>query len=393
VDVGLSPRRLGFVIEEFLELQGWRPLAIDGTVPLIEVAACPADGMSLGTLCTLFDRSGNQQIRIGCCPRCGHVTYIDRPTKDWVDEYYLSSWDSHNLESRMDRRQRHLSAKLPGEKTGVRIALGLDINRSRPVCEIGCGYGANMQHLANAGFSHVVGTEASEHRAAVVRQVFGFDVFTAPFESEETQGALARRAPFSLIYSHHVLEHTYHPDLVIGAASRLQGAGDYLIVSVPNHEQEPSMGVLLFMPHIHSFTRASMQTLAARFGYELVDDSHMHPKNVNLAFRKVQHAPAPPPAEDLLASAVEKYVHTLHLKSWFPGRRRLWWSRRADKAGQTWMLWNPRLDARHWDAVVRRHGYELHRSAMITNLRKRRTSVDESPLEIQFSGELNLLLK
>jgi hypothetical protein len=152
--------------------------------------------------------------------------------------------------------------------------------------------------------------------------------------------------------------------------------------------------VLLFMPHIHSFTRGSMQAIAARFGYELVNDSHMHPKNVNLAFRKVHVAPAPPPAaEEPLARAVEKYVQALQLRSWFPGRRRLWWSRRADKAGQLWMLWNAQLDARHWNAVVRRHRYELHRSAMITNLRTRRTIVDESPLEIQFAGNLMLLCK
>ena len=384
---------MGFVIEAFLELQGWKPLVIDATVPLVQVSTCPADRTPLRTLCSLVDGTGRRRVRLGCCPRCGHVTYIDRPTKAWVDQYYRSDWDSDNLPSRLNRREQHLPTKLPHEKTGVRIALGLDIDRSRPTCEIGCGYGANMKHLANAGFNHVVGTEASEHRAALVRRVFGFDVFTAPFESEDTQRQLAQLAPFALIYSHHVLEHTYHPDEVVEAASRLQRPGDYLIVSVPNHEQEPSMGVLLFMPHLHSFTRTSMQSLAARFGYELVDDSHMHPKNVNLAFRKTDHPVEPAPAEQPLARAVEKYVCALQLNSRFVGRRRLWWSRRADKAGQLWMLWNARLDARHWNAVVRRHGYELHRSAIIANLQRRWTTAEESPLEIQFGNELTLFYK
>src|SRR4030095_16561588 len=121
------------------------------------------------------------------------------------------------------------------EKTGVKSAGALPVDRSRPVCEIGCGYGANLKHLANAGFARLIGTESSEHRADVVRQGFGFEALTAPFESVETQQSLQTLAPFSIIFSHHVLEHTYHPDEVIAAASRLQAPGDFLIISVHHH--------------------------------------------------------------------------------------------------------------------------------------------------------------
>jgi 2-polyprenyl-3-methyl-5-hydroxy-6-metoxy-1,4-benzoquinol methylase len=388
-----TPRTLGFTIEAFLDLQQWKPLVFDETVPMTEVPSCPGDDAPLRTLCTLIGQSGGRRIRIGCCDECGHVTYIDRPTKAWIDNYYRSTWDADDLDTRVDRRERKLATTLPKEKTGIKIALDLDVDRTRPVCEIGCGYGGSLKRLANGGFTHLVGTESSEHRADVVRRVFGFEVFTAPFESASTQEALSKLAPFSIIYSHHVLEHTYHPDAVIRAASRLQQAGDHLIISVPHHAHEPSMGVLLFLPHLHSFSRPSLERVAARFGYALSDDSRTHPKNLNLVFRKTDAAVSPATAEQPFLQAVEKYVRVLKLGRRRFLARRLWWNRRADQAGQLWMMGNGRLEARHWARVARRHGYEHHRSIKVTDLGTRFTSVDESPLEIQFRGDLALLYK
>jgi 2-polyprenyl-3-methyl-5-hydroxy-6-metoxy-1,4-benzoquinol methylase len=388
-----APRTLGFTIERFLDLQQWKPLPFDDSVPVTEVPACPGDGIPLRTLCTLIERSGRRRVRIGCCPECGHVTYIDRPTKAWIDEYYRATWDADDLDARVNRKEEKLASKLAKEKTGVKIALELEVDRTRPVCEIGCGYGGSLKRLSEAGFTRLVGTESSEHRASVVRRVFGFDVFTAPFESESTQTALAAQAPFSIIYSHHVLEHTYHPDSVIGAASRLQKPGDYLIISVPHHPHEPSMGVLLFLPHLHSFSRASLERVAGRFGYALCDDSRTHPKNLNLAFRKTDGPVTPARAERPFADAVEKYVRVLQLgrRRFYP--RRLWWNRRADQAGQVWMLGDGALEARHWARLAQRNGYEHHRSMKVSDLGPRLTDVEESPLEIQYRSSLALLYK
>jgi 2-polyprenyl-3-methyl-5-hydroxy-6-metoxy-1,4-benzoquinol methylase len=389
----LAPRTLGFTIEQFLDLQQWKPLVFNDAVPLVDVSCCPGDGRPLRTLCTLIERSGRRRIRIGCCPECGHVTYIDRPTQAWIDEYYRSTWDADDLDERVNRKEAKLATKQPKEKTGVKIALGLDVDRTRPVCEIGCGYGGSLKRLAEAGFARLVGTESSAHRADVVRKVLGFEVLTAPFESETTGAALSAIAPFSIIYSHHVLEHTYHPDAVIRAASRLQQPGDYLIISVPHHPLEPSMGVLLFLPHLHSFTRASLERVASRFGYALCDDSRTHPKNLNLAFRKTD-APVPLAAGDQpFAQAVEKYVRVLQLGRRRFYARRLWWNRRADQAGQIVMWGSGALEARHWARVARAHGYEHHRSVKVTDLGPRFTTVDESPLEIQFRGDLSLFYK
>jgi 2-polyprenyl-3-methyl-5-hydroxy-6-metoxy-1,4-benzoquinol methylase len=390
----LHPNTLGFRIEAFLDLEHWKPVAIDGSVPLVQFPACPSDGATLRTLCTLVGDGSDQRIRIGCCSDCGHVTYIDRPTQEWIDRYYLSVWDAHELDSRVDRRTRRLAASLPSPNTSVKIALGLEIDRSRPICEIGCGYGANLKHLANAGFTDLTGIEASQHRAGVVTSLFGFDAFAGAFESRAVQEQLRPRAPFSIIYSHHALEHTYHPDAVLAAASRLQQPGEYLIISVPRHELEPSMSVLLFLPHLHSFTRASLERLAARSGYALVDDSWTHPKNLNLVFRKTDRPVAPAGAEAPFERSVEKFVRGLELgrRYWLP--QRLWWQTRStDRAGHVWMTGPASFQARRWDRVMKQLGVENPRSARVSRLRRRVTTVVESPLEIQFAHGLMLLFK
>lgn len=389
----VAPRTLGFTIESFLELQHWRQLPIDATVPLTAVPACPADGTTLRTLCTLIAATGSPRIRVGCCPECGHVSYIDRPTKRWIDAYYLSTWDAHDVENRNDRRARKLATTLPRANTGVGIALSLDVDRSRPICEIGCGYGTNLKHLHDAGFTNVAATEASSHRAETARRLFGFDVVAAPFESDAARDALETRAPFSIIYSHHALEHTYHPEQIIASASRLQAPGDYLIISVPHHPLEPSMSVLLFLPHLQSFTRPSLERLAARFGYELFDDSQTHPKNLNLAFRKTAAPVSPPLAERPFEVAVEKYAEALQLgrRRWFP--QRLWWHTRTDRGGQVWMPDVPVLRDRRWRRIAAAEKVEHLRSARVRPLSRRFTTVEESPLEIQFLSGLALLYK
>ena len=119
------------------------------------------------------------------------------------------------------------------------------------------------------------------------RAGLGVCVLTGAFESAATQRELVARGPFSVILSNHVLEHTYHADEVIAAASRLQNEGDHLIIAVPNQEGEPPMGVLLFLPHLHSFTRASLERLGARYGYAVVDDRWVRPPSTGLDVPKI----------------------------------------------------------------------------------------------------------
>jgi 2-polyprenyl-3-methyl-5-hydroxy-6-metoxy-1,4-benzoquinol methylase len=329
---------------------------------------------------------------VGCCPECGHISYVDRPTQDWIYRYYLETWDE-------DRSSGEAMAAAAGKAANaadgashapVRLAQGLPIDRSRPVCEIGCGYGTSLRQLAAAGFSRLVGIEASRHRAAVV-EAAGFDVLTTPFEARETREALRARGPFGLIFTFHALEHTYQPDAVFAAAAELQEPGGHLIVSVPNQEGEPSMGVLMFLPHLHSFTPASLARLAARSGYEVVDASANTAKTLNMAFRR-EGSPAATVSGPcgVVERAMEKFISGLQLDRRHIGRRRLWWSRRGDIAGQVWVGPPARLGARNWTRFLERDGIRHPRSVLVSSLRG---TAAGTPLEIQFRESVRMFFK
>lgn len=387
-------RQLGFRIEEFLELQQWKVMALGPDVPRAQAPDCPADGTPLRTLVTFCDDAGRLPVRLGCCPDCGHIAYIDRPDRTWIDRYYLETWDAHDVDDRVDRRTQKMLVKAPKEKTVVKLVKALPIDRARSVCEIGCGFGGSLLHLSQAGFTNMIGTDASKHRAESVRELLQIPVLTAPFESDAAQGELAARAPFGAIVSNHVLEHTYAPDQVFAAAAALQGPGDYFVLAVPNQEREPVMAVLMFLPHLHSFTRASMQTLAARHGYAVVDDRYVVPKQLVFVFQKTTVTPAAVEvAPGVFDRAVERFARALHLDRRHVGRRRFWWKKRSGEVGQRWMFGRGGFEARRWQQEVARKEYGETRSLAVTNLRRRHTSVGESPFEIQFRGPVSLFYK
>lgn len=390
----------GFRIEEYFDLEGWRVVDL-ADVPMAQVAACPADETPLTPICTLTSTDRAMRVRVGCCPQCGHISYMDRPTQEWIYRYYLDTWDaasgrssSEGMAAAADKAARAADATVHAT---VRLAQGLPFDRTRPVCEIGCGYGTSLHQLAASGFTRLVGIEASRHRAEITASA-GFDVLTTPFEAPETQDALRSRGPFGLIFTFHALEHTYHPDRVFAAASKLQEPGAHLIVSVPNQEGEPSMGVLMFLPHLHSFTEASLARLAARFGYEVAETSANTAKTLNMVFTRAGpstslgagRAARVPAEERPYERAVDKLVSGLDLEARHVGRRRLWWSRRSDIAGQVWVGPPASIGRRNWNRFVERGEIHHPRSVLVSSLRPGRSA---APLDIQFRGSVGLFFK
>ena len=85
-------RGFGFKVEKFLRLNNFRILDLDD-VPLdYSYNECPSCLGVLKVLCTLVGHGGRQFVRLGCCPFDGHVAYMDRPSRSWIDRYYLEQW-------------------------------------------------------------------------------------------------------------------------------------------------------------------------------------------------------------------------------------------------------------------------------------------------------------
>ena len=401
---------LGFRVLRPLTFDNLQKLVITDAIPFVYQRQCPACAdRDLAVLAILCEGDGKKKIRVGYCPGCGYAGYIDRPTGEWIADFYSSGmWDKTRGqgEEKSKRRITEVSRGHFGKKNDtVRMIETIDVDRRQPVLEIGCGYGESLGQLKHMGFERLVGIEHSPRRADVAGSMGTAEVLTGAFEAPAIQRSLESRAPFSLIFSHHTLEHVYDPAEFVAHAGRLQREGDYLVLSVPNVIGESSMAILTFLPHLHSFSHAGLSQLLERSGYKVIDSSLTSTRILNMVARKNPGRSHPFPAaeSDIGIKMREKISRGLG----FDGSqlqsplRRLWWYKKEDIGGQIVYFANPFLEALHYAVasriIARRFkdivpNQELL-SLEITDLDRKVMPGDTAPFLIQFDGPLFLLYK
>ncbi|MBI2024670.1 MAG: class I SAM-dependent methyltransferase [Candidatus Harrisonbacteria bacterium] len=388
----------GFRIGDFLELRGWKLLEISKEIPLIINFNCPADDGQLKTIATLVGNSG-RQIRIGCCPNCGYIGYIDKLSKDWINRFYLETWDdavNQDVQKKAQKLKEKLKTGYSGkEQLAISAIKTLNIDKSRYVCEIGCGFGKSLNQLRRLGFEKLVGIENSSHRAAIAAKAYGLKTIAAPFDEAAKNSELSKLAPFSLIYSHHVLEHVYNPAEMIRIASELQKEEDYLVTVIPNFIGEPSVGVLGFFPHLHSFTETALTGLLRRYGYKVINRSLTNDREICVVAQKTRKAIAATVLRGAYNLALEKLKRGLALDGnhiSFPAR--FWWyAKKSDQGGWKKYFKNRFLDKIYWKLASFGRKYKGTRVLVVENLNGRYNSEQASPIEIQFNGEIKLFYK
>lgn len=343
-----------FKITSFGELSGWRAIPMDMVICMN--AVCPCDAAGLSVVCQMIQRHrvilpGPQ---VGACSKCGYVGYIDRPSQQWFRDFYASQWDETARNSQDEVRQLvRKEAKNPHPAAAIaRIA-----KPSGKILEFGCGYGTALKQLADEGHS-VQGVEPCQHRAAIAREEFGLDVHCG--ELSDIDGK------YDLIFSSHVLEHCYDPDEVMRNIARLQGIGGKVMIAVPDAQFEPTMGQILFLPHLHSFTDVSLSNLFARHGYETVV-SCLDGAGLIVGGVKTGRSVLRQFASDATVAVVEKFRRALSVKG-----NQLWWNSKNDvtasEPDQSW----PRPRCIHIEACEPITGH---------------------PVEIQFEGPVQLCVK
>lgn len=405
-----------FMIDHFRRLDNWKLLEIDRAVPMAIRARCPSDCGILRVVVTLVGNGGREQVRIGCCEECGYVGYIDCPTKEWIDSFYARVWDqgvARDIYAEVVKWRKKFEEERERRSTtqkAIEKILPL-VDTSMPVCDVGCGYGVALKKLEGLGFSHLVGMEASAHRAAIAARAFGVNVFTSPFESRETQEALAKKGPFGLIYSHHVLEHIYDPRVFLRLCAGLQKEGGWLVTTLPRGEGEFSLGTLLYLPHLNAISKFSLGRLLNEFGYEVADDSFTTRTELCLAARKVRSPrPALPDSRDYFGDTVKKFLRYFMLDRDLR-RPTLFWCFRDIDIGGRMPYWGENILTRAEEIFISRaFSYRfrkeigvqlghppLWRRKIVTlvmrPVRQRYTSPETSPLEIQFAGNITLAYK
>lgn len=369
----------GFRILRPLELLNWRSIAITPAIPLEDQSRCPACGEPLANLALLGGERA--AIRVGTCRICGYVGYRDRPTREWISRYYAEVW-SHGAE----KDTAKLAAKRPRENlitASLRSALTAISDRNRPVLEIGAGYGTMLRAVRDAGFASAIGIESSHTRAETARQATGLAILEGDFESPAIQAELIRRAPFGLIYLFHVLEHTYRPAEIIAAASRLQSPGDLLLIGVPNLAGEPAMNILLFLPHLHSFTLTALTSLLNRASYTIIEAGFSDAVNLNVIARKRVHTATPPTMRSAIEEKFHRELRLAALRA--HGRQRYFWSKKdAGRSGIEPYHW-------YWQLQDRLASRRNIRSLIIEPLAN--TTPPETPFTLAFAHQLFLYIK
>ncbi len=409
----MNEKNLGFKILNFLDLFDWKIFDIRTASEWIEDLHCPCDKTMLKTIATFFGNGGTNKIKVGVCTACGYIGYIDKPTKEWIKNFYLNTWEDtespkvkklvKKIKQGRDKKQREI----------LEILKSMNVDTSRPICEIGCGYGSALNQIQQLGFKNIIGIENSRHRADFAKEFFGLDILTAPFEAQEVQEKLKAKAPFSLIFSHHVFEHVYDPGELIKLSSALQSEGDYFAISLPNAVGEFTMSNLLYFPHLHSFTTLALKKLLNKNGYEVMNESLTTKQAIHLLAKKVGYIPnQTEPTKDYFNETLEKFSRGLGLnRSYAYSPRRMWWYRAFNVGGQVRFLQNNFWDKIHWDLVkkILKYIYKKEiikevgkkefdkkqpiQSILIEDLKNRYSTFEESPIEIQYDGNIILTYK
>jgi 2-polyprenyl-3-methyl-5-hydroxy-6-metoxy-1,4-benzoquinol methylase len=297
------------LIEKALELSGWKSLKIDNIDDFNHIKKCFCCNFPLQPFLTFLNRDETRKIHKGFCNNCGLITFMDKPSHEWIINFYNSTWNKEENEKNI-----FINTNLKDSKI-IKILEQLKISKGEKILEIGTGRGGNFVALHNYGYTQLYGVENSEHRGNSLSKKLDVPIYIGGFEEERVQKSLRENGPFRFIFTSHVLEHVYNPEEAIELCSKLQSEGDFLHISVPNFLGEPTMGVLMFLPHLHSFTIEAITSLLNRKGYEVIFNNSFQTE-VNIIAKKTENVSLALNKEDFKTIIKGKIDEELRLSSY-----------------------------------------------------------------------------
>ncbi len=190
----------------------------------------------------------SSHIRLDECENCGHVYYANPPSEDFIERFYAEEWNSVR-EGTVNVAPHRKTEDFRVAKLAQAIG---GLSPELPVLEIGCGTGAMLAGMQAAGFKNLYGTEASNNRARISGARFPSRIFGGGLSG------VPEGLRFQLIYSHHVMEHMSEPGRALSWMRDRLLPGGRIVVIVPDAKVEPVLSQILFLPHLHSFSRHSL---------------------------------------------------------------------------------------------------------------------------------------
>ncbi|MDG4766896.1 class I SAM-dependent methyltransferase [Solwaraspora sp. WMMD406] len=200
------------------------------------------------------------RLAIGACADCTMVQLLEDVPQELryhsAYRYLASGSASHRKHFEQDAR-RFLETELTGPDAFI--------------VEIGCNDGVMLETIAQAGVRHL-GVEPASAVAEIARGK-GIDVVTTFFDADTAADIRAAHGPAQVVFGANTICHISHQESLFRGLDTLLGPDGVFVFEEPY--LETIFGALAFDQiydeHVFYFSARSVQAMAARFGFELVD--------------------------------------------------------------------------------------------------------------------------
>lgn len=204
------------------------------------------------------------RLAVGLCASCTMVQQLDEvpPDRMYRADYPYRASGSALIRAHGENVARHIIQMCPG-------------GEDRFVVEIGSNDGVMLKALSQNGIRHLGVDPAAS--AADVARAHGVNVRTDFFDDSTASEIRNEHGPAHLIYSANTISHISYLDSIFrGADILLSPEGLFVfedrylgdIVDCVYFDQ-------IYDEHIYLFSVRSVQELAAKFGFELIDAEHL----------------------------------------------------------------------------------------------------------------------
>ncbi|ADL47536.1 MULTISPECIES: class I SAM-dependent methyltransferase [Micromonospora] len=200
------------------------------------------------------------RLAVGVCGQCSMVQLIEEVPRHLMfnGHYpYLSS-GSATMRKHFEQTAKHF---IDTELTGDDAFL----------VELGCNDGVMLKVIADAGIRHL-GVEPSQSVAAVAR-AYGVQVTTEFFQESSAQQIRAASGPAQVIYAANTICHIPYLDSIFRGVDELLAPDGIFVFEDPYLAEivDRTSFDQIYDEHFYFFSAVSVQAMAARFGFELVD--------------------------------------------------------------------------------------------------------------------------
>jgi SAM-dependent methyltransferase len=158
-----------------------------------------------------------------------------------------------------------------------RIAKIDDLDRNRPVLDLGCGTGALLKRLHGIGFTNLVGVDRNP------AQFVTGDIAQFVSADLNLDTPVVPNLPYGLVSAVEVIEHLEAPSIVMRCAATYLVPGGYLLLTSPNiysvrirarfflTGRMPFFDVLADPHHLSPLLLTGIDKLVSRYSFDLID--------------------------------------------------------------------------------------------------------------------------